>query len=61
MGKFALFAAVVAVFIVIVIDAWLCIRTMTPVAGSTFNPLIITIARGAAPISQSYDYLLVTH
>ena len=32
MGKFALFAAV---FIVIVIDAWLCIRTMT-VVGSTY-------------------------
>ncbi len=58
MGKFALFAAV---FIVIVINAWLCIRTMTPVVGWTFNPLITTIARGAAPISQSYDYLLVIH
>ena len=56
MGKFAIFAAVVAVLIVIVIDAWLCIRTlcirtMTPVVGSTFNPLITTIARGAAPFA----------
>ena len=30
MGKFAIFAAVVAVLIVIVIDAWLCIRTIAP-------------------------------
>jgi hypothetical protein len=42
MGKIALFAAV-AVFFVIGIDAWLCVRTITPsaLAGSTFNPLSV--------------------
>ena len=44
MRKIALFAAAVAVFVLIGVDAWLCIRTFSPgaLAGSTFNPLIIT-------------------
>jgi hypothetical protein len=49
----ALFAAA-AVFVLIGIDAWLCIRTLTPDAldRSAFNPLIIS-AKGS-PISHGY-------
>ena len=60
MGKIVLFAAAVAVFLVIGIDAWLCVRTITPsaLAGSTFNPL--SGATGAmSPHTSHYDdYLL---
>jgi hypothetical protein len=42
MRKIALFAAAVAVFVVIGINTWLSVRTITPgaLAGSTFNRLI---------------------
>jgi hypothetical protein len=62
MHKIALFTVAVAAFVVIGVDAWLCIRTMTQgaLAGSTFNPLITDVAKGA-PISHSNDYLLVSH
>jgi hypothetical protein len=62
MRKIALFAATVAVFVLIGIDAWLCVRTLTPgaLAGSTFNRLISTTAAKGSPISQYHDYLLVT-
>ena len=64
MRKITLFAATVAVFVLIGIDAWLCSRTMTSgaLAGSTFNPLRITTAAKGSPISHyRYDeYLFVT-
>jgi len=56
-----LFAAAVAVLVLIGIDVWLCIRTLTPgalVRSSTFNPLIITTGAKASPISHHSDYLL---
>jgi hypothetical protein len=58
MSKIALFAAAVAVFVLIGIDAWLSIRTLTPgaLAGSTFNPLVITTRAKGSPVS--HDYLL---
>jgi hypothetical protein len=57
MRKITLFAA--AAFVVIGMDAWLSIRTLSPVAlarSSTFNPLIV--ASGTKLISRSTDYLL---
>ena len=59
MRKITLFAAAVAVFILIGIDAWLSIRTVPTGAlarSSTFNPLIIS--PGMRPIPRSDDYLL---
>jgi hypothetical protein len=63
MGKIALFAAAVAVFFVIGIDAWLCIRTMPPsaLAGSTFNRLGVATAAKSSHISHYDDYLFVPH
>jgi hypothetical protein len=53
------FAAAVAVFVVIGIDAWLSFRTMPSGAlarSSTFNPLITP--SGPKLISHSHDFLL---
>ncbi len=63
MGKIALFAAAVAVFFVIGIDAWLCVRTITPsaLAGSTFNPLSVASGAMSSHISHYDDYLFVPH
>ena len=62
MGKIALFAAAVAVFFVIGIDAWLCIRTMSSaLAGSTFNPLSVATGAMSSHISHYDDYLFVPH
>jgi hypothetical protein len=60
MRKIVLFAAAVAVFVLIGIDAWLCIRTLSSgaLAGSTFNPLTIATRAQRSPISQ--DFLLVS-
>ena len=55
MRKTNLFAAAVAVFVLIGIDAWLSIRTLPSGAlarPSTFNPLIIS-----SPISHYSDYV----
>ena len=62
MRKIALFAAAVGVFIVIGMDAWLSIRTITPgaLAGSSFNRLIVTIGAKASTISHYNDYLFVS-
>jgi hypothetical protein len=51
------------VFFVIGIDAWLCIRTMTPsaLAGSTFNPLSVATGAMSSHISNYDDYLFVPH
>jgi hypothetical protein len=57
-----LFVAVVAVLVVIGIDGWLCLKTMTPGAlarSSTFNPLLATTSAQASPISHHSDYLFV--
>jgi hypothetical protein len=55
------FAAAGAV-LVLTIDAWLCIRTMTPsaLAGSTFNRLIVTTGANASPISHYDGFLFVS-
>jgi hypothetical protein len=56
-----LLIAALAVFVLIGVDAWLCIRTMTPGAlakSSIFNPLIATTSAQASPISHYGDYLL---
>jgi hypothetical protein len=57
-----LFAAAVGVFIVIGIDAWLSIRTITPgaLAGSTSNRLIVTTGAKASTLSHYNDYLFVS-
>jgi hypothetical protein len=59
-----LFVAAAAVLVVIGIDGWLCVRTLTPgaLAGSpTFNPLIATTSATASPISHYGDYLFVSN
>jgi hypothetical protein len=63
MRKITLFAAVVAVLVLIGIDAWLSVRTLTPgaLAGSTSNPLIGTTGAKASPISHDGDDLVVSH
>jgi hypothetical protein len=63
MGKIALFAVAVAVFFVIGIDGWLCIRTMpqSALAGSTFNPLSVATGAMSSHISHYDDYLLAPH
>jgi hypothetical protein len=58
-----LFVAAVAVLVVIGIDGWLCLRTLTPgvlVRSPTFNPLIVTTSAQASPISHYGDYLFVS-
>jgi hypothetical protein len=58
-----LFVAGVAVLVVIGIDGWLCLRTLTPgalVRSPTFNPLIVTTSAQASPISHYGDYLFVS-
>jgi hypothetical protein len=62
MHKRTLFAAAVAVSLLIGIDAWLSIRTLTPgvLAGSNFNPLITTTGKKDSPISHYNDYLFVS-
>jgi hypothetical protein len=62
MGKVTLFAAAVAVLVLIGTDAWLCIRTVTPaaLAGFTYNRLIIATSAKASPISHYNDYLFVS-
>jgi hypothetical protein len=57
MRKITLFA--VAAFVVVCIDAWLSIRTLSPGAlarSSTLNPLVV--ASATKLISRSTDYLL---
>ena len=56
------FAAAVAL-LVLIIDSWLSIRTLTPsaVAGSTDNaPVMMTGAKGL-PTSHYDDYEIVVH
>jgi hypothetical protein len=58
-----LFVAAVAALVVIGIDGWLCLRTLTPAAlvrSPTFNPLIATTSAQASPISHHGDYLFVS-
>ena len=58
-----LFVAAVAVLVVISIDGWLCLRTLTLgvlVRSPTFNPLIVTTSAQASPISHYGDYLFVS-
>ena len=59
MGKVTLFAAAVALLVLIGVDGWLCIRTLPPaaLAGSTYNRLIIATSAKASPISVSYTHL----
>ena len=61
MRKIALFAA--AAFIVIGIDAWLCIRTIAPgaLADWTFNPLISTAGAKSSPVSHEDNDLVMSH
>ena len=56
-----LFVAAVALLVVIGIDGWLCLKTMTPgaLAGSSaFNSLLATTSAQASPISH-HGYLFV--
>ncbi|MFY9840427.1 MAG: hypothetical protein WAK55_28975 [Xanthobacteraceae bacterium] len=60
MRNIALFAAAMAGFFVIGIDAWLCNRTIPAAAtGSTFNRLTVTTGAMASTISHYGDYSLV--
>jgi hypothetical protein len=56
MHKIALFAAVLAVLVLIGIDAWLSVRTLGPtdqLANPTISPLYMkTTAKGLPPSSQ---------
>jgi len=50
-----LLVAAVGVLVVIGIDGWLCLRTLTPgplVRSPTFNPSIVTTSAQASPISH---------
>jgi hypothetical protein len=60
--KITMFAAAVAVLVLIGFDTWLSIRTLTPdaLAGSTVNPLITTTRAKVSPISHDNDYLLLS-
>ena len=62
MGKVTLFAAAVALLILIGVDGWLCIRTLAPaaMAGSSYNRLITATSANASPISHYNDYLFVS-
>jgi hypothetical protein len=69
MRKITLFTTTVAVFVLIGIDTWLCIRTMPRSAlagstfpGSTFNRLSVTTVAKGSPISHRHynEYLLMT-
>ena len=64
MRRIALFVAAVGVFVLIGIDAWLSIRTITPasaVAGSFGNaPVTMTGAKGL-PTSHYDDYDIVVY
>ena len=63
MRKITLFAAAVAVFVLIGIDAWLCVRTFpaSAVAGSAENaPVTMTGAKGL-PTSHCDDYDIVVY
>jgi len=62
MGKVTLFAAAVALLILIGVDGWLCIRTLPPaaMAGSSYNRLITATSANASPISHYNDYLFVS-
>jgi hypothetical protein len=64
MRRIALFVAAVGVFVLIGIDAWLSIRTITPtsaVAGSFGNaPVPMTGAKGL-PTSHYDDYDIVVY
>jgi hypothetical protein len=58
-----LFVTAVAVLVVVGIDGWLCLRTLTPGAlarSPIFNPLIVTASAQASPISHYGDYLFVS-
>jgi hypothetical protein len=54
MGKVTLFAAAVALLVLIGVDGWLCSRTLPP-AGSTYNRLIT-----ATSASHYNDHLFVS-
>jgi hypothetical protein len=62
MGKVTLFAAAVALLVLIGVDGWLCMRTLPPVAlaGSSYNRLITATSVKASPISHYNDYLFVS-
>jgi hypothetical protein len=58
-----LFVAAVALLVVIGIDGWLCLRTLTPGAlarSSTSNPLIAVTSAQASPIAHYGDYLFLS-
>ena len=60
MRKTNLFAAAVAGFVLIGIDAWLSIRTLPSGAlarPSTFNPLIMSSGTKGSPILHYSDYV----
>jgi hypothetical protein len=62
MGKVTLFAAAVALLVLIGLDGWLCIRTLPPagLAGTSYNLLITATSANASPISHYNDYLFVS-
>ena len=58
MHKIALFAAVLAVLVLIGIDAWLSVRTLGPtdqLAGPTISPLYMTTSAKAPTPSPPRD------
>jgi hypothetical protein len=63
MRKITLFVAAVALFVLIGIDTWLCIRTLAPasaLAGSTDKaPVIMITGAKGLPTSRYYDYEIV--
>jgi hypothetical protein len=61
MRTVTLFVGAVVVFVLIGIDTWLCIRTLTPsaLAGSRFNPLSVTTGAKGPPIPHFDNYLFV--
>ena len=63
MRKITLFAAAVAVFVLIGIDAWLCVRTFptSAIAGSFDNATVTMTGAKGLPTSPYGDCDIVAH
>jgi len=63
MRKITLFAAAVAVFFLIGIDAWLCVRTFpdSAIAGSFDNTTVTMTGAKGLPASHYDDYDIVVY
>ncbi len=63
MRKITMFAAAVVVLVLIGIETWITVRTLTPgdIASATVNPLVMTTNAKGRPTPHYDDYLFVFH